>query len=204
MAIKDALLPEFDHEMATTRTLLAIVPEQHHDWLPHPKSYTLGRLAAHIANLPAWLSATMITELDLKSAAAWTPPEYSTTLANVAYFDSMVTKARDSLSRATDADFMVRMDAAVDRQGQPRASEPPMGCGAVARSKRSNGYITLGSHSTGHPLPVHECSQLPRLMNAISPRRRSTSTSDHDNDDDEPDLVLNAVHWVVDAARRPH
>lgn len=108
MAIKDALLPEFDHEMATTRTLLEIVPEQHRDWLPHSKSYTLGQLAGHIANLPAWLSATMdATELDLNSAAAWTPPSYSTTQANVAYFDSMVTRGRDSLSRAADADFMV-------------------------------------------------------------------------------------------------
>jgi uncharacterized damage-inducible protein DinB len=108
MAIKDALLPEFDHEMATTRSLLAIVPEQHRDWLPHPKSYTLGRLAGHIANLPGWLAITMeATELDLNAAAAWTPPAYSTTLANVAYFDSMVTKARDLLNAATDADFMV-------------------------------------------------------------------------------------------------
>jgi len=108
MAIKDALLPEFDHEMATTRSLLAIVPEQHRDWLPHAKSYTLGRLASHIANLPAWLTATMdATELDLQSAAAWTPPDYSTTQGNVAYFDAMVTKARDSLSRASDPDFIV-------------------------------------------------------------------------------------------------
>ncbi len=108
MAIKDALLPEFDHEMTTTRNLLTIVPEQHRDWLPHPRSYTLGRLAGHIANLPGWLSVTMeANEFDLGAAAAWTPPAYSTTLANVAYFDSMVTKAREALNGATDADFMV-------------------------------------------------------------------------------------------------
>ena len=108
MAITEALLPEFDHEMATTRTLLEIVPEQHSDWLPHPKSYTLGRLAGHIANLPGWLQVTMeATELDLADAATWTPPPYSTTHANVAYFDSMVNKSRDALSKATDADFMV-------------------------------------------------------------------------------------------------
>ena len=108
MSIRDGLLPEFDNEMATTRKLLEIVPEQHHDWLPHPKSYTLGRLAAHIAFLPAWMLSTMEdTELDLADAAKWTPPEYSTTKSNVAYFDSNVTKARDVVSKASDADFMV-------------------------------------------------------------------------------------------------
>ena len=52
MAIKDALLPEFDHEMATTRRLLERVPEAEFAWKPHAKSMALGQLAGHIANLP--------------------------------------------------------------------------------------------------------------------------------------------------------
>ena len=67
MGIKDALLPEFDHEMATTRRLLERVPDAEFGWKPHDKSMTLGRLAAHIANLPYWMSMTLETtvfELD--------------------------------------------------------------------------------------------------------------------------------------------
>ena len=39
MALVDALLPEFDHEMTTTRKLLERVPEDRFDWKPHAKSF---------------------------------------------------------------------------------------------------------------------------------------------------------------------
>jgi uncharacterized damage-inducible protein DinB len=54
MALKHALLMEFDHEMETTRKLLARVPDNRLAWTPHDKSMTLGGLAHHIAGLPAW------------------------------------------------------------------------------------------------------------------------------------------------------
>ena len=55
MALKDALLPEFDHEMGTTRRLLERVPEADLAWKPHDKSFSLGQLASHIANIPHWV-----------------------------------------------------------------------------------------------------------------------------------------------------
>ena len=45
MAIKDALLAEFDHEMATTRRLLERLPDEQLSWKPHEKSMSLGGLA---------------------------------------------------------------------------------------------------------------------------------------------------------------
>ena len=48
MAIRDAFLPEFDHEMGTTRKTLERVPENNTDWKPHDKSMTMGRLAGHL------------------------------------------------------------------------------------------------------------------------------------------------------------
>ena len=41
MAIVDSLIPEFDHEMATTRKVLERVPEERFDWKPHEKSFSL-------------------------------------------------------------------------------------------------------------------------------------------------------------------
>ena len=52
MAIAEALLPEFDHEMAVTRRLLERVPEDKFEWKPHPKSMSLGELAMHVAMVP--------------------------------------------------------------------------------------------------------------------------------------------------------
>ena len=54
MALNDALLPEFDREMGATRRVLALVPDAHLGWKPHEKSMTLGVLATHLAELPAW------------------------------------------------------------------------------------------------------------------------------------------------------
>lgn len=107
MAMKDALLPEFEQEMSTTRSLLAVVPEADRAWGPHPRSYTLGNLAVHIANLPRWVEVTLNrSELDLAAAFDWTPPAYSTTAANLAYFDESVARARAALQAASDAVFM--------------------------------------------------------------------------------------------------
>ncbi|HQR17674.1 MAG TPA: hypothetical protein PK948_04865, partial [Gemmatimonadales bacterium] len=47
----DFYLPEFDHEMETTRRVLARVPEARAEWRPHSKSRPLGELAQHVANL---------------------------------------------------------------------------------------------------------------------------------------------------------
>ena len=44
MSIRDALLPEFDHEIGTTRKLLERVPEDKWDWTPHEKSMKWRRL----------------------------------------------------------------------------------------------------------------------------------------------------------------
>jgi len=57
MAIRDALLPEFDREMATARKVIERVPAEKFDYKPHEKSMTMGRLASHIAEMPAWATS---------------------------------------------------------------------------------------------------------------------------------------------------
>jgi len=108
MAIKDGLLPEFDHEMATTRRLLERLPEAEFAWKPHDKSMALGQLAGHIANLPQWCSATLAsTVFDLDSLPVSSRPQLpASRAALIEEFDSKVTAARNHLASATDAEFM--------------------------------------------------------------------------------------------------
>jgi len=54
MTLREALLAEFDQEMANTRKSLERVPDGRMEWRPDPKSSTLGRLATHLAEIPAW------------------------------------------------------------------------------------------------------------------------------------------------------
>ena len=109
MALRDALLPEFDHEMATTRRLLERVPDAELGWKPHERSMTLGRLAAHIANLPYWGSVTLETTVfELDSL----PPDSQRQLADssaalVKEFDGKVAAARAKLAAALDAELLM-------------------------------------------------------------------------------------------------
>src|SRR5262249_48155757 len=74
MGISEALLPEFDQEMANTRKTLERVPEDKFAWKPHEKSGTLGWLATHVARLPNWATMT-ITRDELDLAPEGTPPQ---------------------------------------------------------------------------------------------------------------------------------
>jgi uncharacterized damage-inducible protein DinB len=110
MPLADTLLPEFDHEMATTRRLLERVPEHDAAWRPHPKSSTLGDLAVHISRLPLWGRYVFAqTELDLglpeNASIAWA--EFSTTAELLERFDRHVGEGRAALAAAKDADMGV-------------------------------------------------------------------------------------------------
>jgi len=108
MAIKDALLPEFDHEMATTRRLLERLPEAEFAWKPHDRSMPLGQLAGHIANLPQWCTATLAsTVFDLDALPVDARPQLPASRAAVLEeFDGKVAAARNQLTSTTDAEFM--------------------------------------------------------------------------------------------------
>lgn len=109
MSIAESVLPELDNEMATTRRLLERVPPNL-DFKPHPKSFSLGDLAAHIANLPVWGVMTMQqTELDLNppGGPGWTPPKYGSKDDNLRNFDQNVANARAALAAASDPDYLV-------------------------------------------------------------------------------------------------
>ena len=54
MSAGAALLPEFDQEIAKTRTVLERCPEEKYGWKPHQKSSDMITLATHIANMAEW------------------------------------------------------------------------------------------------------------------------------------------------------
>ena len=100
MAIVDALLPEYDHEMATTRKLLERVPEAKFAWKPHPTSFTLGELATHVATIPMWGEIT-IERSELDTAAGQRPEPPASTADLLARFDGHSTKTRAARSKSS-------------------------------------------------------------------------------------------------------
>ena len=59
MRLTELLMPEFDAEMTATRRVLERVPDADLAWKPHDKSFSMGQLAGHIANLPNWVGTTL-------------------------------------------------------------------------------------------------------------------------------------------------
>ena len=112
MPIAESILPEFDHETATTRTLLERVPEDKAEWKPHEKSMSLGQLAMHIANLPQWAShrarAHRVRYESAGRRRERRPARTSRRRQLLEAYDANVAAARALLARTTDGEFMVQ------------------------------------------------------------------------------------------------
>jgi uncharacterized damage-inducible protein DinB len=106
MAIIDALLPEFDREMGLTRRVLERVPDGQFEWRPHPTSFSLGRLAEHLTDMPQWTTVTMTQDgIEMTTER---PPDHigpATRDAILAQFDRHLKEGRGSLVAKTDAEF---------------------------------------------------------------------------------------------------
>jgi len=113
MKISDALLPEFDQEMANTRKTLERVPEDKFDWRPHPKSFPMISLATHIADMVGW-TPDVIAKDSFDIAPPGAPP-YKVKLASstkdlLERFDKSVTGARAAIAGSSDEHFMANWD----------------------------------------------------------------------------------------------
>jgi uncharacterized damage-inducible protein DinB len=103
MAISDLLLAEFEQEAAKTRTMLERVPDQASQFVPHPKSMPLGRLAPHVAELPG-VGMAVLTGPGLDFAAGgYTPLPFESAAQLVRAFDEGAAKVREALPRVSDA-----------------------------------------------------------------------------------------------------
>lgn len=96
---------DFETEMQQTRRLLERIPDDRLDWRPHEKSWTLGMLATHVAQLPFWaLGILQADEFDL--AGMGRMQELTSSEARLAHFDGLVAQVREALAATTDGAMM--------------------------------------------------------------------------------------------------
>jgi uncharacterized damage-inducible protein DinB len=103
--LNQALLPEFDREMATTRRVLERLPDDALAWKPHEKSFSMGDLATHITNIPSWVAST-IDHDELDMGAGFEPPPTGKRDDLLRIFDENVKTARAKIEGADDAALM--------------------------------------------------------------------------------------------------
>ena len=105
MAIADALIAELEQEAATTRRVLERVPGDKLSWKPHEKSMSLGRLAQHVAEVPAFVAELVIQNPG--SLPQTSEPASAESVDEVlSALDDSVGKAKETLQGFDDAAMM--------------------------------------------------------------------------------------------------
>ncbi len=94
------MFADITQELASTRRMLARVPDGHNDWRPHDKSMLLGRLATHLAELPRFGLMILTTdELDW-ATKPYEPTVLETTAERLALFDDLAAQMQAELTKA--------------------------------------------------------------------------------------------------------
>lgn len=104
MAIAEALLQELEQETHATRRVLERVPDAHLDWRPHAKSYSLGQLALHVAQIPGSVAALAMQSPVAPPAFVQERAERSADL--VPALEESLRTAKSLLQNASDTTMM--------------------------------------------------------------------------------------------------
>lgn len=107
MAIRDVILPEFDHEVANTRKVLERVPEGKPDYKPHTKSMPLDRLAGHLAEIPGWAKETILQDsVEVGNSSQNTALKMTSRKQLLEEFDKRAAAGRAAIAGASDEQLM--------------------------------------------------------------------------------------------------
>lgn len=102
MTISEALLSEFDHEIANTHRTLERVPADKRDFAPHGKSMPMGKLAAHVAQLTSFgLTVLTTPQLDF-SAGSYKPLPFESADQLLKVLEKEAAKVRAALANTSD------------------------------------------------------------------------------------------------------
>ena len=122
MEIREMFLPEFDTEMKKTRATLERVPEGKADFKPHEKSMALGKLAAHVAQLPEFaIMIAELPELDF-SKSSMKPLVMESRKQLLDAFDAYSAKAQAAIGKLSDEEWQKNWKLSF--QGHAIADQP--------------------------------------------------------------------------------
>jgi uncharacterized damage-inducible protein DinB len=100
------IIPFFEKQLKeeadTTRKMLKIIPEDKYDWQPHPKSMSIRRLAAHIAELPGWIPMAIDTDVLDFAANDYKATPIANNAELLEVFEKNQKKAEEVLPNTTD------------------------------------------------------------------------------------------------------
>lgn len=108
MSLSQAILPEFDQEMAATRRVLERIPEDKLGWKIHEKSNSIGWVGMHLAEIPKWADLTLNQDsLDVAPPGGepYRTPVPASKQEILDRFDRNVASGREAIAAAADEQF---------------------------------------------------------------------------------------------------
>jgi uncharacterized damage-inducible protein DinB len=123
MAIADSILMEMDMEEKTTQRVLERIPENKLTWKPHPKAYSLGQLAMHIAIAQGRVATAAVD--DVHEFAPTAPPEPKSCQEIMDTFSASTATAKKIVKAFDDAQMMTMWT--LKRNGKVIMSVPRVG-----------------------------------------------------------------------------
>jgi uncharacterized damage-inducible protein DinB len=105
MRYVDRLLAEFEHEVARTREVLLLVPDELLDWKAREGMMTIGWNANHLAEIADWIAGIFdydVWDIAPPGEEEYVPPRLTKANEIVELFDSNVERARSAFSKAKD------------------------------------------------------------------------------------------------------
>jgi uncharacterized damage-inducible protein DinB len=102
MSIANTLLTELEQESQTTRRVLERVPQAHLSWKPHPKSWSLGQLALHVATVPGNVAQLAAQDV-IPAPPVFVQAEASSAAELVPALADSIAKAKAHLGHLDDA-----------------------------------------------------------------------------------------------------
>jgi len=105
--IAQSAFADLEHEISGTRRVLERYPPGKADFTPHPKSFTLGKLATHVASLP-WLGSVVLetAEFDVMKPRPAQPAAPTDGSGMAALLDGHWQKFKAELGAASDASLL--------------------------------------------------------------------------------------------------
>ncbi len=104
--LRDLLLPELESELATTRRILAMVPDDQPEFKCHEKSMSLSKLAGHVAEMPSFATLVLGSpDLDLGAPGGPPPFRHVTAAQTLATFDDFADQLITTLKQTSDETF---------------------------------------------------------------------------------------------------
>jgi uncharacterized damage-inducible protein DinB len=101
MRIADSIVMELDQEAQITKRVLDRVPSDKLSWKPHPKAFSLGQLALHIAAVPGGVAAAAAG--DTFEAPNFTQAEARSCKEVFDTFSQSLDNAKDTIKKMDDA-----------------------------------------------------------------------------------------------------